>query len=157
MWAIEKNHLFNHYQILVEKLYLPDQKSPENLNVCSLSGRSDYNKVLSLFLKIFPDEIDSEKAVELRELQVSEIEGYFLAKIREEIIGFLITGIIKQVVYISYLGVIEQYRSRGVATALLKRFKSYLEQKNVKEIRCTIRKDNKKTVGYIKYLGFQLL
>jgi ribosomal protein S18 acetylase RimI-like enzyme len=150
-------HLFEHYQILVEKLNLPARDPIENLTICHLSGEPDYQKVLSLFLKIFPDEIDSEKASELRDLNVSEVESNFLAKINEEIIGFLISGIINKVGYISYLGIDTSHRSQGIATALLKQFKIYLEQKNVKKIRCTIRKDNKKTLGYIHFLGFRLL
>lgn len=90
-------------------------------------------------------------------MQITESEGTFLAKLGQEIIGFLVTGIINQVGYISYIGVLEEFRSRGIATALLKRFKEYLQAENVEKIRCKIRKDNQKTLGYIYYLGFKKL
>jgi ribosomal protein S18 acetylase RimI-like enzyme len=148
---------FERYQIRVAQLRLPERDLHPDLTVCCLSKKMEYNRVLNLFLKIFPDEIDSQKAAELQELPVSGYEGNFLAKIGDKIIGFLISGIINQVGYIAYLGVEQVYRSRGVATALLQHFQAYLKERDVKKIRCTIRKDNQKTLGYIKYLGFELL
>ncbi len=148
---------FERYQIHIVQLKLPERELQPDLTVCCLSTKVEYNRVLNLFLKIFPNEIDSQKAAELQELGVSSYEGNFLAKIGDIIIGFLISGIINQVGYIAYLGVEESYRSRGVATALLQQFQAYLMEHNVGKIRCTIRKDNQKTLGYIKYLGFKLL
>ncbi len=148
---------FNHYQILISKLVLPERQFPADIVVGCVRGQREYEIVLALFQKIFPDEIDTEKAAELHDLKVQSVEGHFIAKIDQKIVGFLITGIVNQVSYISYLGVLQDYRGQGVATALLQEYKAYLNEKNVEKIRCTIRKDNKKTLGYIQYLGFQLL
>jgi ribosomal protein S18 acetylase RimI-like enzyme len=148
---------FERYQIRVVQLQLPERELQPDLTVCCLSTKVEYNRVLNLFLKIFPNEIDTQKADELQELPVSGYEGNFLAKIGDMIIGFLISGIINHVGYIAYLGVEEAYRSSGVATALLQQFQAYLKERDVEKIRCTIRKDNQKTLGYIKYLGFELL
>ncbi|MHA1279088.1 MAG: GNAT family N-acetyltransferase [Candidatus Helarchaeota archaeon] len=153
----QSDEQFERYQILVEKFELPERDFYPNLSVCSLSTQQEYNQVLGLFLKIFPDEVDSQKASELQEFQISKLEGNLVAKIEEKVVGFLISGIINQVGYISYLGVDEHYRGCGVATALLQEFKEFLNHNQIKKVRCTIRKDNKKTLGYIKYLGFQLL
>jgi len=151
------DEFFERYQILIDRLNLPDRVLPKVLTICQLSDRNEYERVLSLFLKLFPDEIDSEKASELRQLQIPQFEGNFIAKINQEIVGFLISGIINQVGYISYLGVKASLRSQGIATGLLREFKAYLNKNNVKKIRCTIRKDNKKTLGYIHFLGFKQL
>jgi ribosomal protein S18 acetylase RimI-like enzyme len=146
---------YNQYHINIEELNLPDQNLPERVSVCNLSEKSEFNRVLSLFLRIFPDEIDSEKADDLQNIPISQSEGIFIAKLDQLIIGFLITGVINQVGYISYIGVLEQYRSSGVATALLEQFKSYLCRINVDKIRCKVKKDNFKTLGYIEFLGFK--
>ncbi|NVM53366.1 MAG: GNAT family N-acetyltransferase [Candidatus Helarchaeota archaeon] len=147
---------YNQFQILIDQINLPERNLQDNITICNVSGKDDYHKVLDLFLMIFPDEIDSGKARDLREVQVEEYEGIFLAKLNDEIIGFLASGIYNQVGYITYLGVLEKFRSQGIATALLKRFKLYLNEKKVQKIRCKISKDNKKTLGYVHYLGFQL-
>ena len=149
--------IYKPYEILTDKVNLPDRLLPKNIEISTVSNRSDLNKLLDLFLKIFPDEIDSEKAMQLRALQIPKYDGCFIARIYDKIIGFLIAGITNQVGYISYLGVEDRYRGQGVATALLKHLKLYLKQNGVQKLRCTIRKDNKKTLGYIDFLGFQLL
>ena len=122
-----------------------------------MANKSEYGEVLARFLEIFPGEIDTSKAMELQQMSVPQFEGIFLAKLDQKIIGFLVSGIINQVSYISYLGVLARYRGQGVATALLEKYKSYLMQCGILKVRCTIRKDNKKTLGYIHYLGFRLL
>ena len=148
---------YNRYQISVTAFELPDRYLPEDIAIYNLNNQTDYKKVLSLFLQIFPNEVDREKAMQLHELPRPAFEGVFIAKLSEQIIGFLVTALSNQIAYITYLGVIEQYQSQGIATALLHQFKSYLEEKNVQFIRCSIRKDNMKTINYIKYLGFHLL
>lgn len=151
------NDEYHQFQIRVSQLNLPERTLSDSVVISNISGREDYHKLVDLFLKIFPDEIDSEKATDFRELQILETEGNFLAKSGQELIGFLITGIINQVGYISYIGVLDEFRSQGIATALLKGFKSHLNEKMVEKVRCKIKKDNKKTLEYIIYLGFQRL
>ncbi|MHA1648700.1 MAG: GNAT family N-acetyltransferase [Candidatus Helarchaeota archaeon] len=146
---------YEKYQIPIERLKLPSQHKPlKNLTICGLTERSEFQAVLRLFFKIFPDELDSEKAAELQDMQISQYEGSFVAKIHDKIIGFLISGIINNTGYISYLGVEEAYRGKGVGTALLREFKKYLKEKKIEYIKCTIRKDNEKTLNYIHSLGF---
>jgi len=146
---------YSQYQITLYELNLPDQNLPDRVSICNLTSKSEFNRILNLFLKIFPDEIDSEKANDLQNIPISESEGIFIAKLDQLIIGFLITGVINQVGYISYIGVLDQYRSSGVATAMLKQFKSYLDEKKVTKVRCKVKKDNFKTLGYIEFLGFK--
>lgn len=149
--------IYEQFQILMNDLNLPEQNIPSDITIISVSGRDDYNKLLDLFFKIFPDEVDSEKGMDLRDLPVQYLagEGIYLAILNQEPVGFLVTGIINQVGYISYIGVLHNFQSRGIATALLKRFKQYLNENSVEKIRCKIREDNKKTLGYISYLGFK--
>jgi ribosomal protein S18 acetylase RimI-like enzyme len=148
---------YNRYQISVSAINLPERFPPERVMICTLTSQMDYKKVLSLFLQIFPNEVDLDKVLQLHELPRPLFEGAFIAKIEQEIIGFLISGQSNQIAYIMYLGVIEQYQSQGIATALLEQLKSYLKAKNIQIIRCSIRKDNVKTINYIKYLGFHLM
>lgn len=148
---------YEKYEVLVKRINLPNRNLPNNIVVCNLSGKSDFNIFFDLFLKIFPDEIDTEKAMTFREFKDTEFEGIFIAKLNQDIIGFLITGISDLIAYILYIGVLEEYRGLGISTALLKKFLLYLKIKKIQKIQCKIRKDNRKTLGYIKYLGFNLL
>jgi len=151
--------LYYQFQILISQLNLPKQHDLLEVKIHSVSGREDFNSLLNLFFRIFPDEIDSEKGRELQAFPVAKIqgEGIYLARVDHKPVGFLLTGIINRVSYISYLGVLLEYRSRGVATALLKRFVDYLHANRIEKIRCKVRKDNTKTLEYIKYLGFNKL
>ena len=148
---------YDRYQISAAALKLPDRHPPAEITISTLIDPRDYRKVLSLFLQIFPDEVDSDKALQLHELPQPHFEGMFLAKIQQQIIGFLITALSNQIAYISYLGIIQPYQHKAVATALLRRFVLYLKEQNIHAIRCSIKKDNLKTIGYINYLGFQLI
>ncbi|MFX0141904.1 MAG: GNAT family N-acetyltransferase, partial [Candidatus Hodarchaeota archaeon] len=137
------------------KLNLPDRLLPRNIEISTISNRSDLNRLLDIFLKIFPDEIDSEKEMNIRDFRETEFDGLFIAKLKQNIIGFLISGISGKDGYILYIGVLEEYRSQGIATNLLKNFLQYLKVKNIQIIKCNINKDNKKTLSYIKFLGFK--
>ena len=143
----------------MSRLNLPVQNISTEITIHSVTEKEEYNQLLDLFFGIFPDEIDSEKGMDLRDLPVDSIkgEGIYLAKLDQKSVGFLVTGIINKVGYISYIGVVEKYRSQGIATALLKRFKQYLNDNNVEKVRCKVNETNKKTLGYIKYLGFKKL
>ena len=148
---------YSRYQISAAALKLPDRHPPVEVVISTLKDPKDYQRVLTLFLQIFPDEVDSDKAMQLHELPQPQFEGLFLAKMQQQIIGFLITALSNQIAYISYLGIVQQYQHKAVATALLRRFAIYLEAQNIHTIRCSIKKDNLKTIGYINYLGFQLI
>jgi len=146
---------YKKYEISVDKLNLPVRKLPTNMTISNLRGKSNFNKLLNLFLNIFPDEIDSEKEMQLRDFREQNFNGLFIAEFNQEIIGFLISGISGVTGYILYIGVLNEYRSLGIATNLLNRFISYLNQKKVQNIQCNIREDNKKTLSYVTYLGFK--
>jgi ribosomal protein S18 acetylase RimI-like enzyme len=155
--GIAMSEKYGRYQIAIAALKLPDRYPPPEVVISTLKDPKDYQKVLSLFLQIFPDEVDSDKAMQLYELPRPHFEGMFLAKILQQIIGFLLTALSNQIAYISYLGIVQQYQHRAVATALLRRFVGYLKEQNIHTIRCSIKNDNLKTIGYITYLGFQLI
>lgn len=145
------------FEIKVAQLELPERPQIPEIRICEVCTREEFHLLLDLFIKIFPDEMDSEKGLDLREIHIQPVvgEGIYLARLDQRVVGFLVTSIIRNASYISYLGVLQEYRSRGVATALLQRLKQYLHEKNIKTIRCKINKDNRKTIGYISYLGFQ--
>ena len=147
--------IYKPYEILTDKVNLPDRLLPKNIEISTVSNRSDLNKLLDLFLKIFPDEIDSEKEMNIRDFREAEFDGLFIAKLKQNIIGFLISGISGKEGYILYIGVLKEYRSQGIATNLLNDFSNYLKVKNIQKIKCSINKENKKTLSYIKFLGFK--
>lgn len=146
---------YGRYQINIAALKLPDRQPPAEIMISTLKDPKDYQKVLSLFLQLFPDEVDSDKAMQLRELPQPHFEGMFLAKVKQQVIGFLLTALSDQIAYISYLGIVPQYQHKAVATALLRCFAGYLQEQNIHTIRCSIKNDNLKTIGYVTYLGFQ--
>jgi ribosomal protein S18 acetylase RimI-like enzyme len=147
-----------HFQALLEEFNLPEQGSVlKGLEISRLPSRSEYNLLQNLFLEIFPDEFNFEKAKILQDLQVWQLVTIFIVRIKNQIIGFLITKIIEGIGYIFYLGILDEYRSQGVATALLNEFKVYLKEKQISKVQCKIRKDNEKVLHYIETLGFHLI
>lgn len=153
---MSENYL--NLEVKVNEFNLPKQKQIDNLTISKIKTRSDYNDLLDIFNQIFPDEIDTEKEGELRSQKDLEYKGTYIAKINETIVGFLMTGILDftdPVAYILYLGVSNEYRSKGIATNMLYRFKNDLIEKNIPKIQARINKNNKLVLSYIKFLGFK--
>ncbi|MHA1310326.1 MAG: GNAT family N-acetyltransferase [Candidatus Helarchaeota archaeon] len=154
------NNEYLDFEIDVNKLKLPDHPPIPNLKIVIFDETYSPNNLIDIFVKIFPDEINSEKENEFRHSKRKKYEGTYIALINEKIIGFLITGILTfndPLGYILYLGVLKNFRSKGIATELLKRFKLDLNKKGVSKIQARIKKDNFLVLKYINYLGFKQL
>lgn len=146
------------FEVMVKKFNLPAQKEVNNLTINKIINRSEYNDLLDLFNQTFPDEIDTEKEGELRSQKDPKYKGTYVAKINDTIVGFLMTGILDftdMMAYILYLGVSDEYRSKGIATSMLYRFKNDLIEKNIPKIQARISRNNKLVLSYIKFLGFK--
>ncbi|MBD3227961.1 MAG: GNAT family N-acetyltransferase [Candidatus Lokiarchaeota archaeon] len=142
----------------VNELDLPEVQPDPDVTIDMVSNSTEYNELLDIFKEIFPSDINSEKEGELRSRREYNYKGVYIAKLNDEIIGFLMTGIMNftgLIGYILYLGVLKEYRSKGIATLLLNRFKEKLKEKNIPKIQAKIRKDNQLVLNYIKFLGFK--
>ncbi len=150
--------IYNKYEILVEQLNLPDVKPIRGLIIDYFDEKYDQNEFMDVFIEIFPDEIDSEKERELRSLKHSKTESTYIASYNGKIVGFLMTATVdftEPIALIIYLGVLDKFRSKGIATLLLKKFKQDLISKGIPKIQAKIRSDNFQVLNYIKYLGFK--
>ncbi|MHA1271525.1 MAG: GNAT family N-acetyltransferase [Candidatus Helarchaeota archaeon] len=144
------------FEILVDQLNLPNHIPIPNLRI--LKNNFNQNELMDLFIEIFPNEIGSEKENQLRSIKNDKFEGTYVAVINNKIIGFLITAILtilEPEAYILYLGVLKKFRSKGIATALLQKFKEDLIHKEIPKIQAKVKKNNYLVLKYIKFLGFK--
>ena len=149
---------YQDYEINIEDFCFPKSIIKANVNISTIKNRNELKTVFRAYQEIFPDEIDTSKGEQLEQITFTSSNYSYIAKIEDKIVGFIITAPITQkCILLAYLGILKDYRGKGVATKLLETLIQYLKEQEYEKICCTIHSQNKKTLNYIKVLGFHKL
>lgn len=149
---------YHDFEIIICDICFPKSKLETDIVISTIKNKSEFNSVVKIYKEIFPNELDEIKGEELENMPFNSSNSSFIAKVQDNIVGFIITAPIdEKTLLLAYLGVIKEFRSKGVATKLLETLIFYMKQHEYEKICCTVNKHNIKTLNYIKILGFKKL
>ena len=149
---------YQDFEINIDDIIFPKTIIKADVKISPIKNQLDMKTVFRMHQDIFPDEIDSNKNEQIENAVFTGLDCSFIAKIEENIVGFIVTSPLdKKNILLAYLGVLKEFRGTGVATKLLKTLISYSQLNNYEKICCTIHHKNKKTLNYVKVLGFKKL
>ncbi len=111
-------------------------------------------EITRLAYETLPEQYTPSLFIQLYELFP---EGFLVAKIGQEIIGFLISIKTHSTqARILMLGIRQQYRRKGIASALIRKFLVTASIQNISIIELEVRTTNKDAISFYQKLGFTI-
>lgn len=85
-------------------------------------------------------------------------EGFLIAEQNHKIVGFIV-GLkpVEEIAKVLLLSVPNDYRRKGIGTALLKRFLDVMKMQNIQKVELEVRTTNTAAIGFYKKYGFDVV
>jgi N-acetylglutamate synthase-like GNAT family acetyltransferase len=122
-------------------------------------GEADLHKLVRAFNEVFSKTPDPFPHITEKDLKDLPTDRILVAEIRGEIAGFLMCGIKRieeeEVGIVGYVGVLEKYRRRGIATHLAIAAGEYFLKNRLKKVICEVYYLNKTSYKFMEEFGFK--
>lgn len=146
------------------KLPLIEYKKVKGLSIRNPQSESDLDEFVLVFNQIWATgkDVSGVSTIELTLDQAKKIpaEKLFLAELEGKIVGFLIVNVEEekgeQIGVYTHLGVLKDFRQRGIASSLTFQGGQYLFEKlGITRIKSIIHKNNKAALDFINFIKFE--
>jgi ribosomal protein S18 acetylase RimI-like enzyme len=149
---------FYQMQIDLESINLIEARRTRGLRIRSCK-RDDMEELAIVFNEVFSDTNDPYPQITQNDIESLPSERILLAELDEKMVGFLMCGIKiiedEKVGVIGYLGVLKQYRRKGIATSLAIEAGKYFLENRLKKIIAEVYFLNKNSYRFMKGFGFE--
>jgi ribosomal protein S18 acetylase RimI-like enzyme len=100
------------------------------------------------------EELAKYSEAELRNMSEADVNSVLLARIDGKVAGFCLSRYDDGLIWLSWFGVIEEYRKRGIGRALLEGLERTLLERNAHKIWCDTRTENVRSQHVLEHAGF---
>lgn len=149
---------FYQMQMDLESVNLIEAKRIPGLIIRSCQ-RNDMRKLAKVFNEVFSNTNEPYPSITENDLDSLPSERILLAELDGEIVGFLMCGIKtiegEKVGVIGYVGVLEKYRRKGIATFLAIEAGKYLLENRLRKIIAEVYSLNKDSYRFMQGFGFE--
>jgi ribosomal protein S18 acetylase RimI-like enzyme len=155
----ESGRYFKFYQMemYLDKISLLEARRTPDL-IIRAYRQGDATNLVRVFNSVFSKTSDPIPPITEKDLDYLPSERILIAELEGQIVGFLMCGIKniedEAVGVIGYLGVLMQYRRRGIATALAIEAGKYFLQNKLRKVIAEVYYLNKESYRFIKGFGF---
>jgi len=145
-------------EMKLDKIRLIEAKRVPGLTIRNYE-KDDARKLVKVFNAVFSDSPDPFPSITEKDLEDLPTDRVLVAELGGEIAGFLMCGIKKiegeEVGVVGYVGVLEKYRRRGIATHLAIDAGEYFLQNRLRKVICEVYYLNKSSYEFMEEFGFQ--
>jgi ribosomal protein S18 acetylase RimI-like enzyme len=154
----ERFYKFYQMQIDLGSINLIEARKEPHLMIRSCK-RDELRELAKVFNKVFSDTTDPYPSIGEDDLLSLPTERILIAELDGKIVGFLMCGIRtienEKVGVIGYIGVLGEYRRKGIATSLAVEAGRYFLENRLKRVIAEVYFLNKGSYRFMQGFGFQ--
>jgi len=153
-----KYHKFYQMEMELDKVRLIEARKVPGLKIRSYN-QNEAHKLVKVFNAVFSNTPDPFPPITEKDLKDLPTDRILVAELGGEIAGFLMCGIKRieneDVGVVGYVGVLEKYRRKGIATHLAIEAGEYFLKNRLKKVVCEVYHLNKSSYKFMEEFGFE--